>query len=98
MANKLNCPACAGPDNAECATCGGTSKVTQEVYDAFILEQERMIATYELQRALAKLPVENIPGEEQSIVVITLANNEISAVVDGVDMSWNSASGTWSES
>jgi len=98
MANKLDCPACAGPDNAECATCGGTSEVTQEVYDAFMLEQERMVATYELQRALAQLPVENIPGEEQSIVVITLANNAISAVVDGAGMTWNSESGTWSES
>ena len=96
--DKLDCPACAGPDNAECATCGGTSEVAKEVHDAFMLEQERMIATHELQRALAQLPVENIPGEEQSIVVITLANSEISAVVDGVDMKWNSESGTWSES
>jgi hypothetical protein len=94
---KLDCPACAGPDNVGCATCGGTSEVTQEVYDTFMIEQERMIATYELQRALADLPVENIPGEDQSIVVITLANNEISAVVDGVDMQWDSEIGTWSE-
>ena len=93
----INCPACAGPDNAGCATCGGTSEVTQEVYDIFTLEQERRIATYELQRALSGLPVENIPGEEQSIVVITLANSEISAVVDGVDMQWDSSSGAWSE-
>jgi hypothetical protein len=93
---SIDCPACAGPDNAGCATCGGTSEVTQELYDTFMLEQERMVATYELQRALADLPVENIPGEDQSIVVITLANNEISAVVDGVDMQWNSSTGTWS--
>ena len=98
MSNNPSCPACAGPDNAECATCSGTSKVTQEVHDEFMLEQERIIATYELQRALADLPVKNIPGEEQSIVVITLANNEISAVVDGIDMQWNSELGTWSES
>jgi hypothetical protein len=97
VANKLECPACAGPDNAECATCNGTSEVTQEVHDAFMLEKERMIATHELQRALAQLPVENIPGEEQSIVVITLANNEISAVVDGVEMSWNPDQSAWSE-
>ena len=86
--NELDCPACAGPDNAECATCGGTSEVTQEVHDAFMLEQERMIATAQLQRALETLPVENILGEEQSIVVITMANGAITSTVDGIDMVW----------
>lgn len=96
--NELDCPACAGPDNAECSTCGGTSEVTQEVYDAFMLEKERAEATFRLQHALATLPVENIPGEQQSIVVITMADNKISAVVDGVDMFYDESTGKWSES
>ena len=39
--NKTSCPACAGPDNAECATCQGTSEVTQEVLDAFMVEKTK---------------------------------------------------------
>jgi len=39
--NKLNCPACAGPDNADCATCQGKSEVTQETFDAFMLEKTK---------------------------------------------------------
>lgn len=93
---KLDCPACAGPDNAECATCGGTSEVTQEVYDAFMLEKERMEATFKLQQAISTLPVENIPGEQQSIVVITMADNSISAVVDSQEISWNEDTQSWS--
>jgi hypothetical protein len=39
---KINCPACSGPDNAECATCHGTSKVTQQVFDSFITEKTKL--------------------------------------------------------
>ena len=39
--SKINCPACAGPDNAGCATCNGTSEVTQEVFDAFMIEKNK---------------------------------------------------------
>jgi hypothetical protein len=39
--SKTNCPACAGPDNAECATCQGTSEVTQEVFDTFMVEKSK---------------------------------------------------------
>ena len=91
----IDCPACAGPDNAECATCGGTSEVTQQVHDAFMLEKERAEATFRLQQALATLPVENIPGEQQSIVVITMENNDIRATVDGVDMDWDEQTSQW---
>jgi hypothetical protein len=39
--SKINCPACAGPDNAECVTCQGTSEVTQEVFNAFMVEKSK---------------------------------------------------------
>ena len=96
MTNVTTCPACAGPDNAECATCGGTSEVTQEMHDAFMLEKERIEATFKLQQAISTLPVENIPGEQQSIVVITMADNSISAVVDSQEISWNEDTQSWS--
>lgn len=91
----INCPACAGPDNAECETCQGTSLVTQEVYDTFMLNRERETATMQLKHALQSLAVENILGEQQSIVIITMANGEISATVDGVDMIWNKQNNSW---
>jgi hypothetical protein len=37
----IECPACAGPDNAECATCQGASEVTQEVFDVFMIEEAK---------------------------------------------------------
>lgn len=95
--NELDCPACAGPDNAGCDTCGGTSLVSQEVSDTFMLERERMMATMQLQRALETLPVENILGEEQSIVVITMADGAISATIDSINMAWDEQSNLWSE-
>jgi hypothetical protein len=39
--SKINCPACAGPDNAQCATCQGTSEVTQQVFDAFMVKKAK---------------------------------------------------------
>jgi hypothetical protein len=38
---KIKCPACAGPDNAKCATCQGTSEVTQEIFDKFIIQKTK---------------------------------------------------------
>jgi hypothetical protein len=38
---KINCPACAGPDNTGCATCHGESQVAQEVFDAFMAEKTK---------------------------------------------------------
>ena len=34
----VNCPACAGPDQARatCATCEGAMEVSQATYDAFV--------------------------------------------------------------
>jgi hypothetical protein len=95
MPNILDCPACSGPDNTGCATCGGTSEVTQEVYDTFMLQKESIEATQELQAALSSLPAENIPGEDQSIVVTTLANSEITATVDEEDLFWDASTGEW---
>jgi hypothetical protein len=37
----IKCPACAGPDNAECVTCLGSSEIAQEVFDAFMVEKAK---------------------------------------------------------
>jgi cytochrome c553 len=93
--NKTTCPACAGPDNATCATCHGTSEVAQETYDMFIAEKLRQESNWNLQNALQNIKAENKLGEEQSIVVITMADGAITSTVDGVDMVWNQNSETW---
>ena len=39
---EINCPACSGPDNADCATCLGTSKVTQQAFNSFMAQKTRL--------------------------------------------------------
>jgi hypothetical protein len=37
----IECPACAGPAalGGNCATCNGTTEITQEVFDAFMVKK-----------------------------------------------------------
>lgn len=93
--NELDCPACAGPDNAECATCHGTSSVSQETNDAFVVEREKQEATYKLRQALSELPIKNIPGVEQTAIVVTTVDNSITADVDGNNLLWNEETQSW---
>ena len=93
--NEITCPACAGPDNAECATCHGTSLVSQETYDAFIVERDKQISTWQLKQALAELPIENTLGVEQTAIVITTVDNAITATVDGTDLTWDDTTNSW---
>lgn len=93
--NELDCPACAGPYNAGCATCHGTSSVTQEVHDAFIIERDKQIATWQLKQALQELPIEAIPGVEQTAIVISAIDNAITADVDSIQLVWDEATQSW---
>lgn len=40
----IECPACAGPAEGRrtCATCNGEMKVTQEVFDAFMIQKQKL--------------------------------------------------------
>lgn len=93
--NEVSCPACSGPDNAQCVTCNGTSFVTQEVYDLFVAARDKRLATWKLQRALSELPIENIPGVEQTAIVVTTAENTITADVDGTNLTWDESTSSW---
>jgi hypothetical protein len=46
------CPACLPPDNAECATCNGTSEVTEEVHSQFMNEKQERESTIEFARKI----------------------------------------------
>lgn len=91
----LDCPACAGPDNAECDTCHGSSEVTQEVYDSFMEAKAAFEATMKLRQALQELPIENIPGVEQTAIVITTVDNEIKAEIDSTPLVWDETTNSW---
>lgn len=93
--NEIDCPACAGPDNAECETCAGTSLVSQEVHDTFIAERDAMIATWQLRQALSLLPIENTPGVEQTAIVISTADNELKAEIDSTQLVWDETTQSW---
>lgn len=49
---KVECPACAGPDNAMCATCSGTNEVTQEVLDAFNENKQKLEELFSLRMSI----------------------------------------------
>ena len=52
----IECPACAGPDNAMCATCNGTNNVSQETLDIFnenkIIQEELSVFIMSIEDAL----------------------------------------------
>jgi hypothetical protein len=63
------CPACLPPDNAECATCNGTSEVTEEVYSQFMINKSELDAVSELYQKIQEvLRTNNILEETVSAV------------------------------
>jgi hypothetical protein len=52
----IECPACAGPDNAFCATCNGTNNISQETLDIFnenkIIQEELSVFIMSIEDAL----------------------------------------------
>jgi hypothetical protein len=93
--NKLDCPACSGPDNAECETCYGTSLVTQETYDTFVVKRKEELATWELKKALSEIPIENILGTEQTAIIVVSVDNTITADIDSIQLTWNEETQSW---
>jgi len=57
--SNIACPACAGPDNAGCATCKGTSEVTQEVFDTFTALEASEQASIEFWRNVQMFMYQN---------------------------------------
>jgi hypothetical protein len=56
----IECPACAGPTalGGGCATCNGTTEVTQEAFDAFMIQkatiEETMVFWNNVQQYMYK--------------------------------------------
>jgi hypothetical protein len=91
---NIKCPACAGPDNAGCATCNGTSKVTKKTHDDFSKKAKRQKDELQARLALSNFPFEKNENKEQSIV-FTVAQETITATAEDSTMIWDSESGQW---
>lgn len=93
--NEVACPACAGPDNAECATCNGNSFVSQEVHDLFVEEKLKQDLNMQLKKALQELPFENTPGMENTATIVAAAKDSIRAIVDSKEVVWSESTQSW---
>ena len=63
------CPACLPPHNEGCATCGGTSEVTEGVYSQFLNEKQERESTIEFARKIQEVLRTNNSLEEMSLAI-----------------------------
>ena len=63
------CPACLPPHNEACATCGGTSEVTEEVHSQFMNEKQERESTIEFARKIQEALHSNNNIEEMYLAI-----------------------------
>ena len=66
------CPACLPPHNEGCATCDGTSEVTEGVYSQFINEKQERDSTIEFARKIQEALHTNDSLEETVSAIKTI--------------------------
>ena len=73
----LDCPACAGPTalGGDCATCRGTTQISQEVYGAFMANQAIQAELFGLQTLIneALQSAANVDELKQAILNVLQA-------------------------
>ena len=67
------CPACLPPDNKQCNTCNGTSKVTEETHLQFMIKKQELEAVSEFSRKIqnvfaTKTGLEEISNSIKAII------------------------------
>jgi hypothetical protein len=72
---NIECPACAGPDNAMCATCNGTNKVAQEVFDNFNKNKKEMEELFLLRISIEDFIRSSNTKEELVVNINEIINN-----------------------
>lgn len=72
----VQCPACLPPDNAHCATCGGTWSVSQKIADEFIERESKRNAAIELAGILIP-QITNAESVEEIHTIIADVINQI---------------------
>ena len=70
------CPACLPPDNEGCATCSGTSEVTEEVYSQFLNEKQERESTMEFARRIQHILYSNNNLEKMSLAIKTVLEEQ----------------------
>jgi hypothetical protein len=71
---KIKCPACSGPDNAMCATCSGTNEVTQEAFNAFNENKQKLEELFLLRISIDDA-IRNSGTKEELIELISAIIN-----------------------
>ena len=73
----LDCPACAGPTalGGGCATCNGTTQVSQEAYDLFIRNQAIQHKLFELQTLIGNVLLSAETSEELKQAIAEIVTN-----------------------
>jgi hypothetical protein len=66
------CPACLPPHNEGCATCGGTSEVTEEVYSQFMIKKLELQSNIDFARKIQEALHTNDSLEETVSVIKTI--------------------------
>jgi len=66
------CPACLPPHNEGCATCGGTSEVTEEVYSQFMIKKSELQSNIDFARKIQEALHANDSLEETVSVIKTI--------------------------
>lgn len=70
----LNCPACAGPTalGGDCATCKGITTVGKEIYDTFMLEQQRLSLLEDLKNTItdAMLQADSVESLKERLALV----------------------------
>jgi hypothetical protein len=63
------CPACLPPDNEGCATCSGTSEVTEEVYSQFMTTKSERESVMDFSRKIQQILYSNNNLEQMSLAI-----------------------------
>jgi hypothetical protein len=66
------CPACLPPHNEGCATCGGTSEVTEEVYSQFMIKKLELQSNIDFARKIQEALHTNDSLEETVSAIKTI--------------------------
>jgi hypothetical protein len=96
---KIKCPACDGPEalGGTCATCAGTTEVTEEVFNNFIAQKSVIELTAKVRLAVQELFFEITPVAGQTVAITANTDGTISAVNGDVSLVWSGGNSSWVE-
>lgn len=96
---KIKCPACDGPEalGGNCATCAGTTEVTEEIFNNFLTQKSVIELTAKARLAVQELFFTITATPEQTVAITINTDKTINAVSGDVSLVWDEESNTWVE-